>query len=727
MAMGASFAAMERGFRALQAKGVLSSVAPVYASNTAGAVTGTLLTTFVLMPAIGFRKSTFVLAALNVACSVVAFVVRAKTIAMPARKERPRLGLALAVLFTGFLGIAYETAGIRALSSVLENTIYTFAVALATFLLGTALGAAWYHRYASKGAPEVARARLLLWLAIACIVGIWLVAGAHQIYWALRSGIANAPPVLAEVAVALLMFLAPTFFMGALFSNLVQSAAQWMGGIGRMTALNTLGAALAPAVTGVVAFPLLGAKWTLLTIALGYVALVRNWSAVRWSPLILIIAALSILPANLNLINVPADSKITKVLNGVMASVAVVEDAQGERGLRINNRFQQGGTASANAEYRQADMPLLLHANPQTALFLGVGTGITLGAATLHPGLRAHGVELVPEVVQVLPSFESANFGVPKPPAVTVSVADARRYVRVTTNRYDVIVADLFHPAMDGAGLLYTVEHFRAIRERLTAGGVFCQWLPLFQLDEELVASIGRSFLEVFPDAQAWLLRFNIDAPALGLIGWTSATQYGSGWVEKRLSDLNLERHIRQLTLSESTRFFGHVLFDSSTLRAFCERAPLNTDDLPVVIFKAPRVALEGTEPYRTLLALLELPLPDASSVLHPLGSRVARNGGSSDAAGDMERRLALLWKARNRYLHGLVLEDRRDEKAAIDAYVDSAKLSPDFTLGYARCATLASIRAKTNPEFSRELLGRLIEAQPSQQLAADMLKRLFQ
>ena len=51
------------------------------------------------------------------------------------------------------------------------------------------------------------------------------------------------------------------------------------------------------------------------------------------------------------------------------------------------------------------------------------------------------------------------------------------------SERYDVIVSDNFHPARSGSAALYTVEHFAAVRERLRRGGVFCQWLPLHQLD----------------------------------------------------------------------------------------------------------------------------------------------------------------------------------------------------------------------------------------------------
>jgi spermidine synthase len=84
-------------------------------------------------------------------------------------------------------------------------------------------------------------------------------------------------------------------------------------------------------------------------------------------------------------------------------------------------------------------------------------------------------------------------------PRLHLMPADARRFVRVTRERYDLIVSDNFHPARSGSGSLYTVEHFKAVQDRLAAGGLFCQWLPLHQLDLETLRSIVRTFLTVFP------------------------------------------------------------------------------------------------------------------------------------------------------------------------------------------------------------------------------------
>src|SRR5262249_43189186 len=160
---------------------------------------------------------------------------------------------------------------------------------------------------------------------------------------------------------------------------------------------------------------------------------------------------------------------------GAMASVAVLESTNHSRVLKVNNRFQMGGTAARIAEQRHADIPLLLHPDPKRALFIGLGTGITFATAAKYPNLIADGVELLPGVAEAMPLFQDDPRAFENP-ALHVHVADGRRFVLITTNRYDVIVGDLFHPAQDGAAFLYTREHFTAVRERLAPRGLFCQW-----------------------------------------------------------------------------------------------------------------------------------------------------------------------------------------------------------------------------------------------------------
>src|SRR5258705_9524935 len=136
----------------------------------------------------------------------------------------------------------------------------------------------------------------------------------------------------------------------------------------------------------------------------------------------------------------------------------------------------------------QAHIPLLLHPQPQRIAFLGLGTGITAGGALFHPGLNIEAVELVPEVVRVAADYfatENGNFCTQ--PYARLIIDDARNFLRGSRATFDVIITDIVVPWQQGEAALYTIEHFAAARRRLNTNGVFCVWLPTFQLgDTEL-------------------------------------------------------------------------------------------------------------------------------------------------------------------------------------------------------------------------------------------------
>jgi spermidine synthase len=528
--------------------------------------------------------------------------------------------------------------------------------------------------------------------------------------------------------------------------------------VGRAVSLNTLGSALAPAVFGVGLLPALGAKWALGTLALGYLGLLPlaavsgAWSsrrkeappvespiASRRSPikqslitaaatkkrggvalalgLLLPLALVFALPKPIHHVKATPGGAVLEYRQGAMDSVAVVKHFDGHRSLLVNNRFVMGGTGAAGAAKRHAHLPLLLHPNPRRALFLGLGTGITFSAAREHAGLEADGVELVPEVLEAARHFEPHSAAWLKSTNLHAFVADARRFVRVTDRRYDVIVADLFHPARDGAGALYTREHFQAMRERLAPGGLLCQWLPLYQLDERTLRVITRTFLEVFPHTRAFLLRLNVDTPVLGLIGWLEPTKYPPGWLAQRVGEPVLVEALKPLSLGDDLQVLGGYLADAGTLGTFSRAAPLNTDDHPIVVFEAPRFAYDRTATsYGRLLALLDLPQPDLGDLI---------DEGAAAGSPTFRERLAHFIQARDTYLRGLVAEVEGRTAEALDAFVESARRSADFTTGYAHCLTLASQQAQSDPAASRVLLRRLSEARPERGVAQELLQRL--
>src|SRR5207247_586505 len=122
------------------------------------------------------------------------------------------------------------------------------------------------------------------------------------------------------------------------------------GGIGRASATNTLGGALAGVVFGVVLLPALGTKWALVVLASGYLLLMPTFRGALWLGVMTCVGLILVLPTDLRLLRLPPGATVRDYRDGIMASVAVLETPDGHRSLRVNNRFQMGGTAAALAQ-----------------------------------------------------------------------------------------------------------------------------------------------------------------------------------------------------------------------------------------------------------------------------------------------------------------------------------------------------------------------------------------
>lgn len=644
-AMGATLPALERQLSAAR-----SRLGGLYAANTFGAVLGLLLAVFVLMPHAGLLRTALFCAAANALCAATALWLWRDAPVAPAPSDLPtptapghRVPALLAA--TGLLGIGYEVLAVRVLSQVTESTVYSYALLLAMYLLGTAAGAAIYQRLAHRaGDPRQLRDRLLLALSAAVLLsGLALGSADVLCAWPARWIGPGATGALAGEALAAAAAMgAPTLVMGALFTHLCIEAQSAGLPLGRALALNTAGAALAPALVGVWLIPALGAPAGLALMVAGYLLL---QSPSRWRhPQTVAIAAMAgatlLWGANLRFVDVPDGGRVLSYDDGVMAAVSVVADADGVARLRINNRAQEGSSASGLVEWRLAQLPLMLHTTPpRQALFLGLGTGFTAAAAAQEPGLQVHAVELLPEVITAAALFaKSPAAPVPRQPLRVVS-ADARRFVQASDAQYDVIVADLFHPARSGAGALYTVEQFAAVRARLAPGGVFCQWLALHQMDLDTLRSIVAAFVAVYPDAIAVLASNSLDTPVLGLVARPDDPAIDLAAVRARLAQSAGPSRQAAARLEDEFAVVGSVLAGPATLARFAQRSVANTDDRPVVMHQAPWATYAPpSTPRERLMQLLRELQPHAIELLRQ----------PRDAEAD---RMQAYWAARRLYL----------------------------------------------------------------------------
>lgn len=733
LAMGATLPAAHRVAESLCA--TRHGIAGLYAANTAGALLGTLVATYWLLPALGLSRTMLLFAFINLGIAAVVWL------RLPTENSQPILSpddtlpnrrLLVVLFLTGLLGLGYEILVVRVLAQVLEGTVYSFAAVLSIYLLGTALGAALYHRYRQASSHDKGRwmntsYQLLAAVSFLCLAGTALLWATEFIYQGVfeQLGPGNTSAMLAELSVAAAVFLLPTVAMGALFSHLAQHATG-PHGLGAALGVNTLGAAFAPLLFGVLLLPSLGALETLILLGVGYLML--PWllgAGVSWLrykvPLVACAIALLLVSGPLRFVSAPAGSELLAYDEGVIAAVAVIKEPDNSRHLKVNNRFTMGGTASRFSDHRQTHMPLLWHGgNARNALYLGLGTGITFQAAQYYPGLHATGVELIPEMLPLMPQFGVDVDGPQWRIHPRVVAADARRFVVADDTQYDVIIAEVFHPSRDGAGSLYTVEHFRAIRDRLAPKGLFCQWLPLFQLDLDTLRLITRSYLEVFPNAQMHLAHYSLRQPLLCLLGGDGLSKFSEDWLVQRVHDRELQRQLIGTRLNSDFALFGGYLGGPEALREFTKDVPLNTDDHPRVIFEAPAFVYNNPEsPAERLLELVKLLAPQRGDL----------PGLPRD--GEFGQRLNDYWRARDVFLAaGVGVKPSADIRRMLaqtrDRLLAAVRLSSDFLPAYDPLLQMAKALYSVDPAAARDLLQELARANPTMPDAPRLLRQIF-
>lgn len=542
----------------------------LYAVNTLGAALGAWLAGFELIRRLGVDGATAL--AVSTSLAVAALAAWAGRLPVPAASPaaspepppagaaRPgapglgRAGLGAAAFASGFATLALEVLWTRMFAQVLQNSVYTFALVLAVFLVALALGAQLARSLMRRVAdPGGGLAGLLLASAIGVAATPWVFAwrtGGLD-YLGGESGWSSY--VLDATGATALVLLPAGLLVGSVFPFLLRSAQElrWSPGraVGETAALNTLGGVAGSLVAGFALLDALGLWPSLRLLAVGYAAAALAVAARRVGPrpwlasasaLVLVALATRIDPAGLPRVRVDPDrlrERVVEVIEGSGGTVAVVDRA-GLLRIKLDNHYGLGGTTDLEQEQFQALLPLALHPRPRSALFLGLGTGITAGAALRHPLERVVVAEISAEVVAASRRhFAPWLHGLFVDPRAAVLAEDGRNLLEGTRERFDVVVGDLLMPWLAGAGGLYSVEAYRAGRERLAPGGLYAQWLALFQLSREEFATIARTMAEVFPHLALWRGNFRGSLPIALLLGSVDAAPLDPDALRARLAE----------------------------------------------------------------------------------------------------------------------------------------------------------------------------------------------
>ncbi len=241
----------------------------------------------------------------------------------------------------------------------------------------------------------------------------------------------------------------------------------------------------------------------------------------------------------------------------------VVQDAKypGER-LYFDG-YSMSGTAPGDQQYMRlmAHFPLLAQPNPTAALQIGFGVGSTASSIALHDSIAQFDiVDLNHQVLATAGEFAANNRNVLKDPRVRLFHDDGRNFLRLTTNRYDLVTSEPPPPIFEGVFRLYSKEYYELVLEHLTPSGMMTQWLPMNQLSQEAGDWITRSFVQTFPHS----LAFVGYAEHVILVG--SPQPVSLGMLERRLAAApKIAAELARFGMPAPPHMLARVLADDAT------------------------------------------------------------------------------------------------------------------------------------------------------------------
>ena len=619
----------------------------VYAANTTGAIAGALASSFIFLPWLGVRGTSFAAAAFNLVAAGIALALnqQADTPATESQVkdvdaadssfQRSRIALGLYAV-AGGIALGYEVVWSQAMAQFLSTRVFAFSVVLATYLAGLVIGSALYARFGHR----IRDTWGLFGLLISAAGVIALLEIARLDLWQLQIQFDAGKLAFAAtgsefarmcaqflVAAVGIVFL-PTVLLGAAFPAALRLCAgsERIGrDVGRVLALNISGGIAGTLLTGFLLVPAVGLVRTLSILAIaaasvGALAVLGGSDVTRklqWA--ICILGAIAVSAGFLTPTDRLARPLLTTRGGGALilyqesrgATVAVAQQQAGDNVFR--RLYIQGvsnsGDAMPSLRYMrlQAMLPLIIHrGEPKSALVIGFGTGITAGAVLHYPGLqRSVCVELLPAVVRAGELFPE-NYKAWSDPRMQIRIGDGRQELLRSAERYDLITLEPPPPSAEGVVNLYSTDFYRLATKRLEPDGLFAQWLPLATQNNEDTRSLVRSFLDVFPYATLWTTELH----EMLLVGSYSPIELNSVEIANRFNQSGVSTALQAVGISSPAALLATWVTGRDGLERYAAHARPVTDDYPRIEY-APWVRpKEVTRTLPNLLALrTDLPL----------------------------------------------------------------------------------------------------------------------
>lgn len=631
-----------------------------YSTNTLGAVCGAGLAGFLLVRCLGMQMTMEMTAVINVLVGFIA-VGMGKTSRQPAMiqnsemsKPRPNESRSAPAFFhwcyvlvamTGAVSMGLEVLASRCLALIFGASLQVFSIVLMAFILGIGLGSAVIASPHWKRLPKEIVAMMFLLGATALIgVLVYNIEGLATIYVYAQSGLKRSAMgyyyhQIFTSMVSICVLGLPAAALGAVLPLWIRGGPEDSDSlgirVGRLLTWNTLGAVVGVLLTGFVFMPKIGLRGSFAALGFVLVAAVllmalatRRRVVAAFGIMSGVLLAMASMNGSEDWRNILSSGifrlpdmdfsqknsplklffqfrqKSTHLLfyeDAADATVSVESEktayATNEIILKINGKPDASAYGDRPTQIVLAQLPMIVKPDGKDVFCFGMGSGMTAGSVLGYPIEHLTIAENCEPVLRAVKLFEPWNHGVFTNNRVHIYHEDARTVLKLSPQRYDVIISEPSNPWMIGIGSVFSREFYQLAASRLKPGGIMTQWFHLYEMDDDTMNLVLRTFATVFPNMEIW----DVGDRDIVLMGsnqpWKTDPE-----VYQRAFELDEPRSdLASIGLLTPKTILARQFASQSTAFAVAGPGPVQSDDAPILEYVAPKAfyMLSGAESFQ--------------------------------------------------------------------------------------------------------------------------------
>ena len=573
-----------------------SNFSRIYYMNTLGAFAGSMLTGFFFVKYIGVFLTFMIAVTVNLLIALIIYINNTESLNIPETINgvAPYSYMLVILFSTGFISLSYEILWTRILSTYNMSTSESFAVILSGFLLGFSVGSYVISRFIdSIKSLELMFSKISIFTAISGALVLFI----FQRFEFLTNGIANIfhmDVFTLSLVLAFTVSFVPAIFMGVLFPLGLRIYANDINEIGIKTGkiyfFNTIGSVIGSAVTGFLLIPFVG-MWntTLILVNLGLLISFYMFSLVGKlhkkhlaSLLVVFLISNSIIFSDRKTFHKEVTGfDVIYYAEGLSGTVTAIESA-GYRGLFVDGQNVSGTDYVLTADSKMlGHLPLLIAENPKKVLTVGYGTGATSYSMLLH-GVHVDAVEIEKKIIEAAHLFEKVNHHSYNNKNLDIIIDDARNYIDVVDEKFDVIVTDVTNLKYKRNPYLYTREYFEIMKNALNRNGIAAAWLPIGGLSFNDLKILIRTFDLVFPHTTLW---YFTQYPTHFIIAIGTTEKLKVNLDKLKIDMIKVSKDLEEILVNNEYEVATMLLLGENDVDNLTYGTVIHTDNFPILEF----------------------------------------------------------------------------------------------------------------------------------------------